>query len=192
MFSWLDEIYKLPLSKVGWMMAGAVLLWAGLMSLLQLLLVKAGQPKKKKGAPVLQFKTVQILNLLLALYALAGIFYFTLNRSGSANTALVLRPFQFLKDAKMQPEVYRSVLMNVFLFLPLGLFLPFVLPEKWKKPVLWTILFAFTVSALIECAQLIFGLGKAETDDMLANTVGAALGCLAYVLSYHPKKHYQD
>ena len=38
------------------------------------------------------------------------------------------------------------------------------------------------LSAVIEAAQYAFGLGRAETDDVLCNTLGALLGALALPL----------
>ena len=70
--------------------------------------------------------------------------------------------------------------MNVLLFVPLGLTLPFTLPEKWTCRALLSIVIAATLSIYVEAAQFIFRLGRAEIDDVLMNTLGAVLGILAY------------
>ena len=73
-------------------------------------------------------------------------------------------------------------LMNVFLFFPLGLTFPHVLPEKWKHQVGASILFALLLSVVIEYCQYYFSLGRVETDDVICNTLGAAIGTLSYTL----------
>ena len=70
--------------------------------------------------------------------------------------------------------------MNVFLFVPTGLSLPFVLPFKHNGAI--TILFAFCVSILIEIIQYKYGIGRCEVDDVIMNTLGALIGTLAYRL----------
>lgn len=64
-------------------------------------------------------------------------------------------------------------LLNVFLFIPLGFFLP-VLREKFRKfiPVL---LFGFLMSVLIEVMQ-IFTLRATDINDLMTNTLGTILG----------------
>ena len=47
----------------------------------------------------------------------------------------VLMPFVGLIEAQTQPEMYRSMLMNVFLFVPFGLSMPHILPEKTPSKV---------------------------------------------------------
>ena len=50
-----------------------------------------------------------------------------------------------------------------------------------RHPVRTTILFAVVLSFLIEVLQLVFGLGLCETDDVIANTAGAAFGSISFV-----------
>lgn len=79
------------------------------------------------------------------------------------------------------PEILRSNLMNVLLFYPAGLLAVSLLPEKLprrSRVVLVLVLFA-TVSAGIEFAQYVFELGQAEIDDVIHNTLGAAIGAMA-------------
>lgn len=101
---------------------------------------------------------------------------------------LILIPFHSFSEARIQPELYRSMLMNVFLFFPLGLTLPYALPEKWNKKVLLSILFAMVLSIGIEFAQYHFHLGRAETDDVICNTLGCAIGTISYLLANRKNK----
>lgn len=72
--------------------------------------------------------------------------------------------------------------MNVFLFVPMGLTLLFALPEKMNHKVLLSVLCAMVLSMIVEILQYVFQLGRAETDDVICNTLGAAIGTLAFSL----------
>lgn len=111
--------------------------------------------------------------------AAAVILYMTVYARGESPQAPVLIPFYSFVEARVQPEFYRSMLMNVFLFEPIGLSLPNILPQK-AHPVVLTVLFAMLLSIGIEAAQFYFSLGRCETDDVIMNTLGAAIGGLAY------------
>ena len=60
-------------------------------------------------------------NTILTLLALLAIFYATLFNRSKGTTGLIFVPFSALTAAQQQPELYREMLMNVFLFFPLGL-----------------------------------------------------------------------
>ena len=111
-----------------------------------------------------------------------AIFVVTLLSRSSETVELILTPFHSFIEAKTQPEIYRSMLMNVFLFFPFGLTLPFALPEKWNRKALLTIVLALVLSFTIEFLQFHYHLGRAETDDVICNTLGATIGTLSYTL----------
>ena len=80
-----------------------------------------------------------------------------------------------------QSKIYRSNFMNMVLFYPAGLLAASLLMRKWPE---WcrfilvvTVLAA--LSAGIEFLQYHFCLGRCEIDDVIHNTAGALLGCLA-------------
>ena len=78
-------------------------------------------------------------------------------------------------------EIYRTNFMNIVLFYPAGLLGCAVLPKRWskvRKVMLLTGLFAL-LSTGIEYSQYRFGLGLAEVDDVIHNTLGALLGAVA-------------
>ena len=58
------------------------------------------------------------------------ILYATILTRTPGDYDVVLRPFAALMEAKDQPELYREMLMNVFLFFPLGLTLSNALPRR--------------------------------------------------------------
>ena len=120
-------------------------------------------------------------NLVLLLVSAAVILYATLF-SRAEGGGLILTPFAALAAARVQPELYREMLMNVFLFFPLGLTLSNALPRRWnyRRRIGVTVLAGCLLSAGIECAQYRFALGLAETDDVLCNTLGALLGSVLH------------
>ena len=123
-------------------------------------------------------------NRLLLLLSISAILYLTLwARTPSAVQTPVLRPLHSLAAAKEQPELYREMLMNLFLFVPLGLSMPVALPGKTRYRSGLTILTALAISCLVEYTQYRFGLGLAETDDVIMNTLGAAIGSSAQIIS---------
>ena len=75
----------------------------------------------------------------------------------------------------------REVIMNILLYVPMGYLLPFII-----KPMRYSILactaVGFVCSCATEYAQLRYGLGYFQLDDILNNTlgclIGAVLGCL--------------
>ena len=69
----------------------------------------------------------------------------------------------------------RSTLLNVALFLPLGVFLPLCWEDlrEGRK----TILYGFGVSVFVEFLQ-IFTLRATDVNDLITNTLGTALGLL--------------
>ena len=71
-------------------------------------------------------------------------------------------------------------LLNIAMFIPLGVLLPLVARpfRRWYV----TIPVGFGVSLLIECVQSLFAIGSPDVDDLFCNTLGSALGyCLCMV-----------
>ena len=125
-------------------------------------------------------------NVILACAATLIILYTTLFSRTPGTYAAVLTPFAALAAARQQPELYREMLMNVFLFFPLGLTLSNALPRTWHRwlRIALTTLTGCALSAGIEYAQYRFSLGMAETDDVICNTLGAFIGATSLLLSH--------
>lgn len=102
----------------------------------------------------------------------------------SAERQVSLIPFYGLAEALVTPntEQFRTWLMNVFLFVPLGLSLPFILPDKIPHKVILTVTSAALFSLMIEYLQYRYALGYCETDDIIMNTLGALVGSISYML----------
>lgn len=130
-------------------------------------------------------------NLALVLLMTAAILYATLFSRAEGSTGLILAPFASLTAARQQPELYREMLMNVFLFFPLGLTLSNALPRKWHRwgKIALTTLVGCALSAGIEYAQYRYALGMAEVDDVICNTLGAFLGSTSLLIAHAIEKH---
>ncbi len=124
----------------------------------------------------------RVMAAICAILSLCFIVFFTLvNRGDSKQLQLI--PFYSFVIARVQPELYRSMFMNALLFVPLGLFMPYaVAGKRGRYAVPITVLFSAMLSAVIEFLQYRFHLGRCETDDVIFNTLGAAVGTLSYCL----------
>lgn len=128
----------------------------------------------------------------IILYIVIGmILYATLLTRTPGVSEAILTPFASLTAARIQPEIYREMLMNVFLFFPLGLTLSNALPRRWHRwlRIILTTLIGCALSAGIEYAQYRYALGLAETDDVICNTLGAFLGAVSLLVAHAIEKH---
>ena len=132
-----------------------------------------------------------LLNTALACAAAFIILYATILNRTPGNYELILTPFAALSAARQQPELYREMLMNIFLFFPLGLTLSNALPQKWHRwgRIILTTFVGCILSAGIEYAQYRFALGMAETDDVICNTLGAFVGSASLLLAHAMEKY---
>lgn len=76
------------------------------------------------------------------------------------------------------PELLRSNFMNAALFFPAGLLAIGLFPRRLGRGrrLLLAVAMLALLSASIECGQYLFHLGLTEADDLLHNTLGAAVG----------------
>lgn len=130
-------------------------------------------------------------NFVLFCAAVIAILYATILTRTPGNYELILTPFAALSAARQQPELYREMLMNIFLFFPLGLTLSNALPRKWHRwgKIALTTLVGCALSAGIEYAQYRCALGLAETDDVICNTLGAFLGAVSLLVAHAIEKY---
>lgn len=75
-----------------------------------------------------------------------------------------------------------EVLLNIVLFVPIGLFLSMLhrMQKYWK-----VILFSVLLSSSIEISQYVLMRGVFETDDILHNLIGAIAGYMLYMHAKH-------
>lgn len=126
-----------------------------------------------------------LFNTALACVAAFIILYATILTRSAGVPEAILTPFASLTAARIQPEIYREMLMNVFLFFPLGLTLSNALSRKWHRwlRIILTTLVGCALSAGIEYAQYRYALGLAETDDVICNTLGAFIGSTSLLIA---------
>ena len=121
--------------------------------------------------------SVLIAFVAVVIYATIG------NRSDSDNLAHAFTPFHSYLEAQVTGniEIYRSNFMNVALFYPAGLLAASLLMRKWPEwcRFILVVTVLAILSAGIEFLQYHFCLGRCEIDDVIHNTAGALLGCLA-------------
>lgn len=165
-------IYTMPLYKVCLVMVLLLVLWA---------YYRAYLPKKL-------FKAMNLCVLVLSAFA---VLYLTVFSRKVGTYDIVLVPFSALSEAKKEPERYRSMLMNVFLFFPLGMACANAFSDKMKmrRRVILTVVIGFALSTAVEYIQYRFSLGMAETDDVICNTLGALVGSLSVILADFLGKH---
>lgn len=125
----------------------------------------------------------KVFNIFVLIAGCAVIVYSTIIARSAGTSEVYLTPLYSYIEAQENVEMYRTNLMNVFLFLPFGLSLPVLLPASFKKKVLFTVLAAAGISISVELIQLVFELGRAETDDVIHNTLGATLGAWPVVVN---------
>ena len=131
-----------------------------------------------------------VVNAFLSFAAAFIILYATVLTRAPGDYDIILTPFAAFAAAHRQPELDREMLMNVFLFFPLGLTLSNALSPKrrCRRRIALTTLVGFILSAGIELAQYRFSLGLAETDDVICNTLGAFVGSTSLLLAHAIEK----
>ena len=132
-----------------------------------------------------------LFNTALACAAAFIILYATILTRTPEIPEVILTPLATFIAARQQPELYREMLMNVFLFFPLGLTLSNALPRKWHRwgRIALTALVGCVLSVGIEYTQYRYALGMAETDDVICNTLGAFLGSASLLIAHAIEKH---
>lgn len=76
--------------------------------------------------------------------------------------------------------VIKNLIGNLFLFVPMGAFLPFAF-DKMKK--LWRVALVLLVVILsVEFVQIVLLIGSFDVDDLLLNMLGGMLGYLIFLL----------
>ena len=99
-----------------------------------------------------------------------------LNRGARVFGDTNLHLFSSYREAwnSFNSTTWRFIILNIFMFVPLGIILPLLNKRFRKFP--WTFGVAFLMTFIIEILQLITGYGILELDDMLNNVLGAIIG----------------
>lgn len=133
---------------------------------------------KKLSYSELLIKAVCVLTLLIYLYFVLNI---TLIDRTAATQRHVLRPLWEMRSM-LQSRNYSywagQIGGNLIMLFPLGFLLP-IMSDKFKSIPLTTMT-GFAFSVCIEFTQYYTGRGLFESDDIIHNTIGAFIGCVAF------------
>ena len=87
--------------------------------------------------------------------------------------------------------VFTNIFGNVIGFIPYGFILP-VIAHKCRRGI-FIITSGFALSLLVETVQLFARVGCFDVDDLILNTLGAAIGYLLFVVcNYLRRKRYGE
>ena len=114
-----------------------------------------------------------VVNLFLAMISVYGILHYTVigRVPSEVHEFALLAPFS--------DELWRELLMNVFLFFPLGLSLGNVIKSSF-----YTCFLGIVISLMIEGWQFWSGTGLAQGSDILCNGLGVAVGALPIIANF--------
>jgi len=150
----------------------------------------AANKEKGTGSLLVQDGKKRIFAVLLFLLYFAVLFYFLFFSEEMGRTYeereyhYNLIPFLEINRFLMYYEVlgFKAVLLNIVgniaAFMPFGFFLPFF--SNRCRYFLNTVFYTFELSLFVELIQLVTKVGSFDVDDLLLNTIGGALGFLAY------------
>jgi glycopeptide antibiotics resistance protein len=123
-----------------------------------------------------------LLGYLFCAYAAMVLLVVFFWQPGLTNRLLNLYPFMDIVGAYAGGGSMLSsqFMLNIAMFLPFGLFLPFVFPTRFNRAYKVRLIALFATLA-IEILQYFLG-RAADIDDVIANTLGGIAGFAVYVL----------
>ena len=129
-----------------------------------------------------------VIYLLLTSY----IVFFARRRHGIvwSDEYLNLIPIRRNIEAYLSPDMnrqdfYSNLVGNIFLFIPLPIFVL----ELFDVSIKQVLLVGFVTSLLIECIQYINHIGVADIDDVILNTIGAIIGIFLWRILHQIYTH---
>jgi len=119
-------------------------------------------------------------NLCLLIFYFGVILYMTLIYRSQGTTRMETELFWSYKQFFRDPAIRKEIMDNIWLFVPLGTILYRLYPK------LRILLVPVLLSAGIEVLQYFTGLGLAELDDLINNSLGGLIGYgIGYVAGYY-------
>lgn len=118
------------------------------------------------------------ISICYATIVLGAVF---LNRNGLYGVSN-LHLFSSYKEAyhKMEISLFRNIILNILLFVPLGFLLP-MYSDKLKK-IYKAVSIGFAITLAIEIIQYITKLGIFEIDDVFNDTLGTLIGYCVFMI----------
>lgn len=129
-------------------------------------------------ALIINNKTWGKINIFAFVIWVNIIVLITLFFRNSKEREVILIPFYSFYVAQIHYDVYNEIVLNILLFVPVGLAGSFILNDRVKKPFVFTTTLAFAFSLFIEAMQFVMMMGISEIDDVIFNTLGAIIGTL--------------
>lgn len=112
----------------------------------------------------------------LLAYILAVLYVTIFMRTEGSGFEVQMQVLDWLRHAgRSDTESFQHVLQNIALFVPVGILSPLV-TDGIKGKFLSGMSLGMALSAAIETGQLVFRSGTCDIDDIIANTIGAAVG----------------
>lgn len=130
-----------------------------------------------------RWRDVSVLPALLLLVYLVVMASVTLLSRENGSSVVILLQFDALKQyAKYGDHAALShLLLNVIMFVPLGILLPLAFPFSPTK-LLDVLSTGLLLTTFIEGGQLLWQLGQVDVEDLAANIAGAVIGYAFYVM----------
>ncbi len=128
-----------------------------------------------KGTKKLKMSKVALLSILF-IYIVIVLGATIGDRMSTDSKSISMHLFSSYKDAwnNFSPGAWRNIILNILMFVPLGILLPLIFKNCRKYWVTYLIGLFFTL--IIEVIQLISGRGIFEIDDIFNNTLGCIIG----------------
>ena len=120
--------------------------------------------------------------LLFILYVLM-VGYITIFSRAEGHSTDVLLSFDSIEEAidRHSLEPLNHLMLNIAMFVPLGVLFPLIHPWKLNKA-MYVIPLGLMLSTIIETTQLMLQKGQCDIEDIVANTLGGLVGLLLYRL----------
>ncbi len=121
---------------------------------------------------------MQWMALLLFLgYCVLVVTVTILIRRGTVRNIVNMIPFahviETINTGSMEP--LEGDILNILLFVPFGFLLPWINKQVFRKAI-FALILGFAASTIIETIQLVFHLGHCDINDIITNSLGAAIG----------------
>lgn len=136
-------------------------------------------------------KRLLLLGVIFACY-LFVVLGATLGRGDYYELEIHWHPFSSYKEAWNTFSIveWRNIILNIFMFVPLGFLLPFF-GEFFQKA--WvTYLSGFIFTLIIESVQFLTQRGIFEVDDLINNTAGGMIGYGIFSLCLFSYQRFKD
>ncbi len=130
-----------------------------------------------------------ICNRVIFVLTLFAILFITVLVRSKGATGVYLNPLYAFELAKEFPDVYNQMVLNVVLFLPMGMTIPYAF--KCRFPIALTLSISFFYTLVIEFLQYFLSRGYFEVGDLILNFTGSLIGAGSYIIYKNLHKHIQ-